>query len=132
MQIFIAYIAALISMFLVDLVWLGVISKKFYSRYIGGLMADPIVWPAAILFYLFYTVGVVYFAIIPAIRADSWLVALSHGALFGFMCYMTYDLTNWAVLRGWAWQIVAVDILWGMLLTGGVAVIGFYVAKLFN
>ncbi len=113
-------------MFLIDLVWLGVIAKQLYGRYIGSLMVDPIVWPAAIIFYILYIAGLVYFAIIPAIHAESWMVALTRGALFGFMCYMTYDLTNMAVLRGWSWQVVGIDILWGAVLSGAVALIGYY------
>lgn len=129
MKIIITYVLTLPILFLIDLFWLGVISKKIYAQYLGPLMRDPIVLPAAILFYLFYTAGLVYFAIMPAVSANSWMLALGNGALFGFMCYMTYDLTNWAVLKNWAWQIVPIDIVWGALLSGVVAVIVFFITK---
>lgn len=34
---------------------------------------------------------------------------------------MTYELTSMSVIKGWSWEMVAVDILWGTLLT---AIIG--------
>jgi len=131
MKTLLMYIVTLPLLFLIDLFWLGVISKKIYAQYLGPIMRDPIVFPAAILFYLFYGAGLMYFAIMPAVAADSWMLALGNGALFGFMCYMTYDLTNWAVLKNWAWQIVPIDIVWGTILSGAVAVIVFFITKAF-
>lgn len=129
MKNIIIYVIALPVLTLIDLVWLGVISKKLYANYLGPIMRSDIVWPAVILFYLFYAFGLLYFVINPAIRADSWMMALGNGTLFGFMAYMTYDLTNWAVLKGFAWQIVPIDIIWGAILSGVVSVIVFFIVK---
>jgi uncharacterized membrane protein len=85
--------------FLIDLVWLGVVARDFYRSQIGSLMAEPVVWWAAILFYLLSVAGIVFFAVLPAIDAGSWTKALLLGAAFGFFTYMTYDLTNLATLR---------------------------------
>jgi uncharacterized membrane protein len=112
--------------FLIDLVWLGFVARDFYRSQIGSLMADPIVWWAAILFYLFSIAGIVFFAVMPAIDAGSWTKALMLGAAFGFFTYMTYDLTNLATLQGWSVRLVVVDIAWGTVLSGTVATLSYF------
>jgi uncharacterized membrane protein len=52
----------------------------------------------AVVFYLLYPIGLVIFAISPALKTGSWTTALLYGALFGFFTYATYDLTNHATL----------------------------------
>ncbi len=129
MKIFITYIITAPILLVLDLFWLGVISKKFYAAYLGPIMRSTVVFPAVILFYLFYAAGLLYFAIFPALQSNSWMLALGNGAAIGFMAYMTYDLTNWAILKNFAWQIVPVDIIWGTILSGAVATIVFFIAK---
>lgn len=114
-----------------DLVWLGIIGKELYSSKLGALMATEVVVPAAVLFYLMYLAGIVIFAIHPALITGEWKTALLWGALFGFFCYATYELTNWAVIQGWPASLVLIDIAWGVFLTGGVAVTAFLITKFF-
>ena len=113
--------------FLIDLVWLGVVARGFYQSEMGALMADPIVWWAAILFYLLSIVGIILFAVAPAIEARSRTKALLLGAAFGFFTYMTYDLTNLATLQGWPVTLVVVDIAWGTVLSATVATLSFLI-----
>jgi uncharacterized membrane protein len=113
--------------FLIDLVWLGVVARDFYRSQIGSLMADPIVWWAAILFYLLSIAGIILFAVAPAIDARRWTRALALGAAFGFFTYMTYDLTNLATLAAWPVTLVVVDIAWGTVLSGTVATVSYLV-----
>jgi uncharacterized membrane protein len=115
--------------FLIDLVWLGVVARDFYRSQIGSLMADPIVWWAAILFYLLSIAGIVFFAVLPAIDAGSWTKALMLGAAFGFFTYMTYDLTNLATLQGWSVTLAVVDIAWGTVLCGTVATLSYLIGS---
>ena len=42
-------------------------------------------------------------------------MAAAWGALFGFMTYMTYDLTNMATLRDWPLALSFIDTAWGCL-----------------
>jgi uncharacterized membrane protein len=130
MKTLLLYIITTPLFFLIDLVWLGVISKKFYATYIGTIMRDTVVIPAVFLFYIFYGIGLLYFAVMPALASGSWTLAALNGAVFGFMAYMTYDLTNLAVLKNFSWQIVPVDILWGTVLTAGVAVLSFFIGRM--
>jgi uncharacterized membrane protein len=115
--------------FLVDLLWLGVLAKDIYQKYLGQFLRESPIWPAAIIFYLFFVVGLVVFVISPALEKNSWTHALMFGSFYGFITYMTYELTNYALIKGWPWQIVIIDIIWGIVLSATVAVASFLVAK---
>ena len=111
------YAATALVMVLIDMVWLGVIAKPIYQQGIGHLMADsPKLW-AAVLFYVLYPVGLVVFGVLPnAVNqavSVGWLGALLAGAVFGFLAYATYDLTNQATLKTWPVQVTLIDIAWG-------------------
>jgi uncharacterized membrane protein len=83
-----------------------------------------------VLFYVTYLVGVVVFAVTPAIRSGRWRDAALTGALFGFFCYATYDLTNQATLVVWATKITVLDLCWGTFLTASGATAGYFASKL--
>ena len=131
MKYVVAYLAAGITLFAVDLVWLDIVAKSFYREQIGPLMLHEINILAAILFYALYVVGVVIFAVSPALHTSSWRTAIILGALFGFFAYATYDMTNLATLRGWPIAMVVVDIAWGIFLTAISATAGFLVTQRF-
>jgi uncharacterized membrane protein len=116
----------------VDLLWLGVLAKDIYQKYLGYVMRPSPNWGAAILFYLFFLVGLLVFVLIPAVEKGSWQYALYMGAFFGFITYMTYELTNYAVLDKWPWQIVIIDIVWGIVLSSAVAVGTYFVYNFFR
>ncbi len=115
------YAIALPIFFAMDMMWLGVVAKKFYARHIGLLLKSNINWPAAILFYLLFLAGLVVFVIGPAIERGGWPRALLYGALFGMITYATYDLTNLATLKDWPLMLTVVDMLWGMGLAATVS-----------
>lgn len=127
----IAYLGTLIAFFAIDMVWLGLVAKNFYRDQLGSLMADSPNWGVAIVFYLLYIAGIVFFAVKPALDADSLLKGTLYGALFGFFCYATYDLTNLATLKNWPPKMVVVDIIWGTVLTGTCATAGAWAALKF-
>lgn len=107
-----------------DYVWLSQIAKPFYQSRLGHLLRDNPDLGIAAAFYAVYVVGVIIFAVWPAVRAESAQMALVYGALFGFFAYATYDFTNLATLRDWPVSVVVVDILWGTFVTGLSAFIG--------
>lgn len=129
-NIFVTYLVATAVFFAIDMVWLGVIAKNLYKRFLGGLMTDHVIWWAAILFYLLFIVGLLIFAILPALNAGSWQYALTYGALFGLFTYATYDLTNYATLKGFPFVIVPIDIAWGMIVSGSVSVATYFIVKM--
>ena len=124
-----AYLGALAVLVAMDAVWLGVIATPFYKAQIGHLMAPQPDLAVAALFYLLYLVGVLVFAVRPALQAGSSRTAWVMGALFGFFAYMTYDLTNMATLRDWPVLVSVVDVSWGMLLSGASALGGYRAAR---
>ena len=128
MRIMLAYGAALLVLLVVDIVWLGVIAKGFYRNQLGTLMAARIQLIPAVAFYLLYPAGIVLFAALPGTEARSLPNAAALGAAFGFFAYATYDLSNWATLRGWPMTLSLVDIAWGTLLTGLAASAGTWTA----
>jgi uncharacterized membrane protein len=101
----------------VDLIWLGYVARGFYQAEIGALFSEKMNLPAALAFYLIYTFGLMVFVIQPNLADGSWPRALMMGALFGFIAYATYDLSNLATLRGWTTKLSIVDMLWGAVLT---------------
>jgi uncharacterized membrane protein len=127
MTFFKLYLVSLIVFLAIDLLWLGVIAKNLYSQQIGFLLADQVNWKAAIIFYALYLVGLVFFAIMPAFKDGNWHIALLNGALFGLICYATYDLTNLATLKGWPVKIVIYDLIWGTFISSSVSLITFFI-----
>jgi uncharacterized membrane protein len=115
------YGIALLIFFALDMVWLGVVAKKFYVRQIGFLMKSDVNWTAAILFYLLFIAGMVVLVISPAVEKGLWMRALLYGALFGLTTYATYDLTNLATLKDWPLSVTIVDLIWGMVLAASVS-----------
>jgi uncharacterized membrane protein len=121
------YAVTLPIFFAIDLVWLGVVAKNFYRQHLGHLLSPQVNWTAAILFYLVFIAGIVFFAVRPALEVNSPLRALTYGALFGFLTYATYDLTNQATLRDWPVLVTVVDLAWGAVLSASVAYLSYQV-----
>jgi len=117
------FVVALIIFFLVDMIWLGVIAKNLYQKKIGFLLKDNVNWVAAIIFYLLFIGGVVFFVLIPAQNQDSALYAFLVGGLFGLITYATYDLTNLATVKNWPLSLTFIDLAWGSFL--GFSTAGF-------
>lgn len=122
------YLLTIPVFFLIDMLWLGVLAKGFYQDKLGGFLG-PINWTAAIIFYLIFIVGILIFAVAPALESQSLAKAVVLGALFGFFTYATYDLTNLATLKDWPIIVVVVDIVWGAVLSGSVAAVSYLIGK---
>lgn len=127
----VAYISALIVFLGIDFIWLAFVARKFYFERLGPLMLGQPNLGIAAIFYLFYVIGVVHLAIIPALKEGSVMIALTNAALFGLLAYGTYDITNMATLKGWSWEVVIVDMLWGAVLTGTAAFAGYHATRFF-
>lgn len=129
MSYILPYLGMTVVFFTIDMLWLGLIAKPIYQKYLGYLLADQVQWGPAIVFYLLFILGIFIFAVLPSAEQNSWRMAVILGGLFGFFCYATYDLTNWATIRDWPWQIVFIDMAWGMVLSSIVSVAGFFIAQ---
>jgi uncharacterized membrane protein len=131
-QALIAYGCAALVMLPLDIAWLGTVGRTFYKQQLGSLLLERPAWGAAVAFYLIYVVGVVIFAIAPALRDGAWTTALLFGALFGFFAYATYDLSNLATLRGFTPAVALLDIAWGTVLTALTAAGGYALMRYFS
>lgn len=131
-SILLSYLLTFVVFLIVDMLWLGVIAKNIYQKYLGSFLSENVNWTAAIIFYLLFVVGILIFAIYPAVNKDSAFNAILMGALFGFFTYATYDLTNLATLKDWPLTIVFIDILWGTTLSAIVSFSGFHIVKWIN
>lgn len=116
--------------FLIDMIWLGLIAKNFYQKYLGYLMG-PVNWVAAIIFYLIFIVGLVVLVIVPALESQSWSKLIFTALLFGLCTYATYDLTNLATVKNWPLLVTLVDLVWGMVLSLLVSTISYFIALKF-
>ena len=119
------FLATALALLAIDALWLAVLMGPTYQSYIGALMlTEPKLLPAA-LFYVLYPFGLMVFAVMPALRKRDWRAAALLGGLLGLVAYGTYDLSNLATLRGWPWQMTAIDMAWGTFLSASAACAGY-------
>lgn len=125
-QAIIAYITTAIVFFAIDFVWLSKMTSVFYRPRMAGILMDQPNLAVAGLFYLVYVVGIIYFAVIPALNSNSWLTAIINGAILGLIAYGTYDMTNLATLKNWSLSLSIVDMAWGTVLTATASTAGYF------
>ena len=118
MQIIALYTVTAVSFFALDAVGLRFLIKPVFDRHVSHLFAEPFRILPAVIFYLGYVGGVLWFVSVPALRANDPIAALIGGALLGFLAYGAYEFTNYATLRDWSMEQVVFDTIWGGVLTG--------------
>lgn len=114
----------------IDYIWLNFIAKNIYSTKIGHLLAENPKLIPALIFYLVFIVGVLVFAVLPGYEAQNIWKTVMLGALFGFLTYSTYDLTNLATLKSWPVSVTIVDLIWGTSISTVTSVAGYYIARI--
>ncbi|MCY6382222.1 DUF2177 family protein [Hoeflea prorocentri] len=124
------YLVTAIVFLAVDYVWLARVAGGFYRTQLGAHMLDQPRLGVAAVFYIFYVAGIVVFAVLPAMKEQSLLMALLLGGLLGGVAYGTYDVTNYATLRNWPLAVLVVDISWGIVLTSVSAAAGYTITRM--
>jgi uncharacterized membrane protein len=120
------YLATLVALVPIDILFLGVFAKGFFAAQVGDMMGE--VRPApAVLFYLLYAAGILIFVSGPA--TATWQTTLLYGALFGLFCYATFELTALSLLKHWTWPVVALDMSWGCFVTALSSTLGLMIAN---
>ena len=122
----ILYLATLLVIVPIDFLFLGLVAKNFFTSQVGDMLGTIRLAPA-ILFYLLYVVGILIF--VSAAQDSTWKSTLLYGALFGFFCYATFELTNMSLLKHWTWPVVIVDIAWGAFVTAISSTLGLLIAN---
>ena len=123
---FILYLATLIVLIPIDFLFLGIVAKGFFASQVGDMLGQIRLAPA-ILFYLLYVIGILVF--VSGQAGATWQSTLLYGALFGFFCYTTFELTSLALLKHWTWPVVMVDVSWGTFVTAASSTIGLMIAN---
>lgn len=126
------YIATLLAFLTLDMIWLGFVARSFYRQHLGFLLSPTTNWLAAGIFYLSFILGILVFVVVPGLEDDSLKATLLRAALFGLITYGTYDLTNFATLKGWPVLVTVVDMVWGTFVSVAASSIGFNVGKWFR
>lgn len=125
MELFKLFISTLIYVFVLDMIWLGLIAKNTYYTSIGNLLrksGDVMApnWPAAVIVYIAIVTGILCFVVPKA--SGNYFSAFAWGAVFGAVTYGIYDFTNLSILANWPLKITVIDFVWGMILCGLTAV----------
>ena len=121
MKLITLFLVTMISIFIMDMIWLGGIAKNLYAQNIGMLLRKsgdamtPVWWSAGVV-YLCITLGVLFF-VLPKAHGDYFL-AFSGGVILGMVTYGIYDFTNYSILENWPLKITLIDFSWGMVLCG--------------
>jgi uncharacterized membrane protein len=124
------FIISFIMFIVVDLIWLGFIAKDLYRKYLGDFLSPNPNWKAAMIFYVLFIVFLVIFVLLPGVDKQSLTYVMLYGAMFGFITYATYDLTNLATLKNWPIQITIIDLMWGTFLGFSVSTLSYLVFNL--
>ena len=110
----------------IDFLFLGLVAKGFFTSQVGDMLGAIRLAPA-ILFYLLYVVGILIF--VSSSPSATWQSTLLYGALFGFFCYVTFELTSLSLLKHWTWAVVVVDVTWGTFVTAVASTLGLLIAN---
>jgi uncharacterized membrane protein len=127
-MIVVAFAVTAVVFLILDAIWLGLISRNLYQREIGALLLAKPNFGAAVVFYVIYIAGLVYFCVVPGVVEQSALRGLLNGAVFGIVAYATYDLTNLATLKGWSTTLVFVDVAWGAVASAAASAVAVAIA----
>ena len=118
MSIVVLFVTVSVIFLLADAVMLRAVIQPIFARHLGeALYPGGFRLVPAVLFYLVYMGGVLWFAAWPGFRDGLPAQAALNGAILGLVAYGTYELTSWAVMRDWHPQMVAVDLAWGTAVT---------------
>ncbi len=129
MQLVVAFIGLVAATSSLEGIWYLGVAEHIYQSKIGLLMNAQFDVFVAVLFYLFYSLGAIIFALYPALRAASWPLAMRAGGLYGFFCFSAHNLTDLADVKGFSWEITVIDIAWGTAMTAVACLLGYRLAR---
>ncbi len=132
MSVIVSYFSMLIFFIIAEMIVLTNIMQPLFKKHIGFLMKEDTNFSIAAIFYFVYVAGVFWFASRAGIKTESFSVAIFSGAFLGLLAFGTYEITNYVILKDWKIELVLVDTLWGIVITGSMAYVGFKVHNFFS
>ena len=124
------YLTTLFYFLIIDTIGIQLFVLKLYNKNLPSNLKINFDVTSAILFYLIFVFGLVYFVISP-LKNLSLNSLIIPSMVYGFITYSTYALTVKAVFNVFNWEIVISDIIWGTVLCLIVSLLTVYsVSKL--
>ena len=121
--------AVWITFVVLDAAWLLLVAAGMFQRQLGPILREHPDYVAVAAFYLVYPVGLYVLAVRPALAERNVISALALGAVTGCIAYATFELTAVAIIKGWTWSLVVVDVGWGTLVSAVAALMGYLVGR---
>ncbi|MCY4335336.1 MAG: DUF2177 family protein [Litoreibacter sp.] len=130
MTYLVLYLATFIVFLGIDFLGLGKVVKPVFEKHIPDLLLEsPRIGPA-LVFYAFYVMGLLWFVSVPAVADERGLLWVAgNGAIIGALAFGTYEFTSLAVTKGWSWEMVAVDLTSGIVMTASSAAAGVAITR---
>ncbi len=129
MQSIVAFIATAAVFLGLDAIWLKTVIGPFFRERIGHIMREDPYLGVAAGFYTFFAMGIVYFAVMPALNSGSLKLALFNGAFIGLIGYGTYEATSMSIMKDWRWDMLILDVAWGVSVCAVSAAAGYLAAN---
>lgn len=112
-----------------------VIDGLYYGRIDMYVIDGSYAQWALVLFTVVYTLGLLFFAIAPALHAGNsnvWRLVAFMGAMYAGILYMGH--TAWEILLGgqWSWFVMPVELFWMVCITSLSAVLGYICSRFFS
>jgi len=109
------YLTTLFYFLIIDTIGIQSFVVKLYNKNLPSNLKINLDITSAIIFYLIFVFGLVYFVISP-LKNLNLTSAILPSMVYGFVTYSTYALTVKAVFNVFNWEIVISDIIWGTIL----------------
>ena len=84
------------------------------------------------LFFGFNRYSIILYLINFLRRSERIFVAIFSGAFLGLLAFGTYEITNFVILKDWKIELVIIDTLWGIVITGSMSYVGYKVYNFFS
>ncbi len=109
------YLTTLFYFLIIDTIGIQSFVVNLYNKNLPSNLKINLDLTSAIIFYLIFVFGLVYFVISP-LKNMNLKNAILPSMIYGFVTYSTYALTVKAVFNVFNWEIVISDIIWGTVL----------------
>jgi len=117
-----------LTMGILDAGWLT-LRNKYHQNLFKAVQGSALQvrWLPALLIYILMPTALYLWAFGTSVSETA-----AKGALVGFILYAFYDLTNYATLQGWTFEMTITDVMWGSLVCAAGATMGYVIQKYAN